>query len=69
MVISKEEGIKCNIKLENTTLEQVSKYKYLGSRMWTAFWQNKELMRRNISLNTKDKNFKLLCVFNTKLWL
>ena len=70
MVISKEEGIKCNIKLENTTLEQVSKYKYLGSWITedarcvedirarigmakTAFWQNKELMKRNISLNTK----------------
>ena len=33
-----------------------------------AFWQNKELMRRNIMLN-KDEDTKLLCVLCFKLWM
>ena len=31
MVISKKEGVKCSIKLNEVELEQVSRYKYLGS--------------------------------------
>jgi KaiC/GvpD/RAD55 family RecA-like ATPase len=74
MVMSKEGKTKCVVKLDNKALEQVDRYKYLGSWITeaarreediearigmtkTAFWQNKELMRRNIRFQTK---FKLL---------
>ena len=72
MVMSKEGKVKCNIKLDQEVLEQVDRYKYLGSWITedvrgdkeiaarvamakTAFWQNKELMRRNIREQTKLK--------------
>ena len=31
MVVSKRGKIKCQVTLDNNTLEQVSRYKYLGS--------------------------------------
>jgi hypothetical protein len=72
MVISKEEGVKGSIKRNEVELEQVSRYKYLGSLIMedgrceeelkariamaqAAFWQNKEIMRRNIRKQTKLK--------------
>src|SRR3989441_12324414 len=59
-------------KIEQRTLEQVTRFKYLGSWITedvrsdenirarvgmakAAFWQNKELMKRNIRLSTKMK--------------
>jgi exonuclease III len=73
MIMNKEEtsnNLQSSISLNNVPLEQVSRFKYLGS--WisddakceedirarvgmakAAFWQNKEIMRRNIRLSTK----------------
>src|SRR3989441_2670099 len=68
----KTEGSQRCITLNNVPLEQVTRFKYLGSwitedarsnediraRVGMAkavFWQNKELMRRNIRLSTKMK--------------
>ena len=72
MVISKESNVQCRIMLGQDILEQVSRYKYLGSWIMedvrsvdelivriamakTSFWQNKELMRGNIRMETKLK--------------
>src|SRR5207247_1426992 len=61
-----------DIMLNNVPLEQVTRFKYLGSWITekaksdedsrarvgmakAAFWQNKELMRRNIRFSTKMK--------------
>src|SRR3989442_7527674 len=69
---AKPKGMQRCIVLDRVPLEQVSRFKYLGSwitedarsdedikarvRMAkAAFWQNKELMRRNIRLSTKMK--------------
>ena len=65
-------GVQRGIVLNGVPLEQVSRFKYLGSWITesatgeedirarvamatAAFWQNKELMRRNITLSTKMK--------------
>ena len=73
MVISKASiQVKCSITLNNMPLEQVNRYKYLGSWITedaiceeelkarigmdnVAFWQNKEVMRRNVRFETKKK--------------
>jgi len=75
MIINKEDrddGTSRTVMLEGVPLEQVNRFKYLGSWITqdarseedirarvgmakAAFWQNKELMRRNIRLNTKMK--------------
>ena len=75
MGISKASEMKCSITLNNMALEQVNRYKYLGSRIKevaryeeelkarigmgrmakAAFWQNKEIMRRNVRFGTKKK--------------
>jgi len=72
MVMSREGNVQCNINLDGVVLEQVNRYKYLGSWITedvrcekeiiariamakTAFWQNKELMRRNVRAQTKLK--------------
>lgn len=72
MVISKASKVKCSITLNNMALEQVNRYKYLGSWITedarceeelkarigmakAAFWQNKEVMRRNVRFGTKKK--------------
>ena len=65
-------GVQLGMVLNGVPLEQVSRFKYLGSWITenaryeedirarvgmatAAFWQNKELMRRNIRLGTKLK--------------
>jgi hypothetical protein len=72
MVMCRTGKIDCSITRENVSLEQVDRYKYLGSWITenlrceedirarigmakAAFWQNKEIMRRNIRFNTKKK--------------
>src|SRR6478735_3722092 len=72
MVVCRTGKVKCSIVLDNVILEQVDRYKYLGSWICedarcdeeikarigmakAAFWQNKELMRRNIRFKTKKK--------------
>jgi hypothetical protein len=75
MVINEREdriGMKRNIVLDGVPIEQVTRFKYLGSWITedvkcdedvkarvglakTAFWQNKEIMRRNVRLQTKMK--------------
>ena len=72
MVVCKEGKTQCTITLDNTVLEQVERYKYLGSWITenarceedikarigmakAAFWQNKEIMRRNVRFRTKKK--------------
>ena len=72
MVMGTKTDTKCDIKIDGLTLEQVKKYKYLGSWITedvrcdteintriamakAAFWQNKEIMRRNIRQETKLK--------------
>ena len=67
-------------------LEQVNRYKYLGSWITedarceeelktrigmakAAFWQNKEVMRRNVRFGTKKEDNRLLCVFSFELWV
>src|SRR3954468_4571788 len=69
---AKPKGMQRCIVLDGVPLEQVSRFKYLGSWITedarsdedirarvgmakAAFWQNKELMRRNIRLSTKMK--------------
>ena len=66
----KQKGMLRCITLDNVPLEQVTRFKYLGSWITedarsdedirarvgmakAAFWQNKELMRRNIRFSTK----------------
>src|SRR2546425_13315354 len=66
----KQKGMQSGIMLNNVPLEQVTRFKYLGSWITenaksdedirarvgmakTGFWQNKELMRRNIRFSTK----------------
>ena len=77
-------GVQRGKVLNGVPLEQVSRFKYLGSwitenarcediraRVGTvtdAFWQNKELMRRNITLSTKMKILNC-CVLSFKLWM
>ena len=73
------------IVLDRVPLEQVNRFKYLGSwitenarcdedirarvEMATAaFWQNKEVMRRNITLSTTMKT-RNCCVLSFKLWM
>ena len=68
----KQKGMQSCIMLNNVPLEQVTHFKYLGSRITknaksdedirarvgmakAAFWQNKELMRRNIRFSKKMK--------------
>src|SRR5437899_2451780 len=68
----KEKEMQSCIMLNNLPLEQVTRFKYLGSWITenaksdedirarvgiakAAFWQNKELMRRNIKFSTKMK--------------
>ena len=84
MVISKASKVKCSITLNNMALEQVNRYKYLGS--WiiedarceeelkarigmakAAFWQNREVMRRNVRSGTKKEDNRLLRVFSFEL--
>ena len=72
MVISKSKNVICDLTLDSKPLEQVNRYKYLGSWITedarcevdirarigmakAAFWQNKELMRRNIRFKTKKR--------------
>ena len=72
MVIGAKAETKCNITIDGLALEQVKRYKYLGSWITedvrcdtevttriamakTAFWQNKEIMRRNVRHETKLK--------------
>ena len=72
MVISKNKNVICDLTLDSKPLEQVNRYKYLGSWITedarcevdirarigmakAAFWQNKELMRRNIRFETKKR--------------
>ena len=72
MVMNGSGRIKQHVKLSNVPLEQVTRFKYLGSWITdeagsdddirarvrlakVAFWQNKELMRRNIRFKTKLK--------------
>src|SRR6267154_3621014 len=75
MIINKTEkqkGMQRCIMLDKVPLEQVTRFKYLGSWITEdarsdvdikgrvamakgAFWNNKELMRRNIRLSTKMK--------------
>lgn len=72
MVVNGTGRVDCSIVLDNTVLEQVDRYKYLGSWITeearceeeikarigmakAAFWQNKELMRRNVRFRTKKK--------------
>ena len=72
LVISKTGKIKCSLSLGGGTIEQVTRYKYLGSWIQenarceeeiktrigmakAAFWQNKELLRRNVRFRTKMK--------------
>src|SRR2546425_10643995 len=72
---AKPKGMQRCIVLDGVHLEQVSRFKYLGSWITedarrdedirakkervgmakAAFWQNKELMRRNSRLSTKMK--------------
>src|SRR2546425_829248 len=69
---AKPKGMQKCITLNKVPLEQVTRFKYLGSWITedarsdedtrarvgmakAAFWQNKELMRRNIRLSTKMK--------------
>src|SRR5437867_8205094 len=69
---AKPKGMQRYITLNNVALEQVTRFKYLGSWITenakrdedirarvgmtkAAFWQNKELMRRNIRFSTKMK--------------
>ena len=69
---AKPKGMQRCIVLDGVPLEQVSRFKYLGSWITedarsdedirarggmakAAFWQNKELMRRNIRLSTNSK--------------
>src|SRR3989442_11795348 len=66
------------IELDGVPLEQMSRFKYLGSWITedarsdddigarvgmakAAFWQNKELMRRNIRLSTGMKILTVTC--------
>ena len=68
----KPKGMQQCITLNNVPLEQVTRFKYLGSWITedarsdedvrarvgmakAAFWQNKELMKRNIRFSTKIK--------------
>ena len=70
MVVNKTGSTPLQISLDNSVLEQVARYKYLGSWITedgrceedlksriamakVAFWQNKEVMRRNIKPQTK----------------
>ena len=72
MVIGTKVETKCEIKIDGLTLEQVDRYKYLGSWITAnmrcdteiitriamakaAFWQNKEIMKRNVRHETKLK--------------
>ena len=68
MGIQEKNGVQRCIMLGSLPLKQVTHFKYLGSwitedagcevdiRMAkAAFWQNKELMRRNIRFKTKMK--------------
>ena len=82
----RNKGVQRGIVLNGVPLEQVPRFKYLGSWITenarceedirarvgmatAAFWQNKELMRRNITLSTKDEDTQLLCVLSFKLLL
>jgi len=87
MVVCKDEKVKCCVYLDNKLIEQVDRYKYLGSWITedarcdeelrtrigmakAAFWQNKEIMRRNIKVcRDQEKYIKLLCVLCVKLWM
>ena len=72
MVVGKKGKEQCGIVLDGIILEQVGRYKYLGSWITedakceeeirarigiakAAFWQNKEIMRRNVRSGTKKK--------------
>ena len=70
MVMNGTERIKQEVKLNGVPLERVTRFKYLGNWITddarsdddirarvakAAFWQNKELMRRNIRFKTKLK--------------
>ena len=74
------------IMLNGVALEQVTRFKYLGSWItedarsdvdirarvgmaMAAFWQNKELLRRNISFRTKMRVLNTYVFFDAKLWL
>ena len=44
----------------------------LKARIWmakAAFWQNKEVMRRNVRFGTKKEDNRLLRVFSFELWM
>ena len=70
--MSSKGKVQCSVSLDNDILEQVSRYKYLGSWITdearceeeirtrigmakAAFWQNKEITRRNVRFCTKKK--------------
>ena len=79
MVVSQKGDGTCRVTLEKVALEQVTRYKYLGSWITEkakcddeiktriaftkeAFWQNKEIMRRNVRPQTKKKILNCLCL-------
>jgi len=72
MVVCKTGKMKCCVTIDDKTVEQVERFKYLGSWITedgrceeeikarigmakAAFWQNKEIMRRNVRFCTKKK--------------
>ena len=82
----KQKGMQSCIMLNNVPLEQVTRFKYLGSWITenaksdeyirarvgmakAAFWQNKDLMRRNIRFSTKMKILNCYVFSILKLWM
>ena len=46
MIVSKEGKVKCNIKLDQEVLEQLDRYKYLGSWITEDVRSDKEIVAR-----------------------